>query len=160
LRYERLIILVSEANRQDEGVRALAESECAAFSDFAGFVAGLDTATQVHYVGGSEETLSRWLAYFITKYSYEATKVDDLLIESETTWELILRRAGMNVFAAQVVLSSLKEPRGISKEDNARRGLAAFINMPPEERLAKFGQLLGGERVLRRVGTALDFKWG
>ncbi|KAK6085525.1 nucleoporin Nup49 [Seiridium cupressi] len=159
LRYERLIILVSQDNRQDESVRDLTGTECAAFSDFSGYVAGQDADTQVHYIGGGEETLSRWLAYFIARYSQEASKVDDLLIESETTWELVLRRAGMNAFAAQIVLSTLKNPSGISEGDDGHRGLAAFINMSPQERRSKFGQLLGGERVLRRVGAALDASW-
>ncbi|KAK9422770.1 hypothetical protein SUNI508_00633 [Seiridium unicorne] len=159
LRYERLIILVSQDNRQDESVRELTGTECAAFSDFSGYVAGQDADTQVHYIGGGEETLSRWLAYFIARYSHEASKVDDLLIESETTWELVLRRAGMNAFAAQIVLSTLKNPSGISEGDDGHRGLAAFINMSPQERRSKFGQLFGGERVLRRVGAALDASW-
>lgn len=158
-RYERLIILVSQANRMDESLRAMTESECLGFSDFSGFVAGLDSNAQVFYVGGGEETLSRWLAYFITTYSYEAMKVDSVLIDTETTWELILRRAGMNAFAAQVILSELKEPFGVSKDDIAHRGLAAFVNMSPDERYARFGQLLGGERVLRRVGAVLDSTW-
>ncbi|KAM0810525.1 hypothetical protein AB5N19_10874 [Seiridium cardinale] len=159
LRYERLVILVSQGSCRDESVRDLTGSECAAFSDFSGYVAGLDTDTQVYYIGGGEETLSRWLAYFIARYSHEASKVDDLLIESETTWELALRRAGMNAFAAQIVLSTLKNPSGISEGDDDHRGLAAFINMSPQERRSKFGQLLGGERVLRRVGAALDASW-
>lgn len=158
-RYERLIVLVSQGNRMNESLRAMTESECLGFSDFSGFVAGLDTNAQVFYVGGGEETLSRWLAYFITTYSYEAMKVDSVLIDTETTWELILRRAGMNAFAAQVILSELKEPFGVTKDDVAHRGLAAFVNMSPDERCAKFCQLLGGERVLRRVGAVLDSTW-
>ncbi|KAF7529413.1 hypothetical protein G7054_g9891 [Neopestalotiopsis clavispora] len=158
-RYERLIILVSQSNRQDESLRVMTGSECLGYSDFSGFVAGLETNTQVHFVGGGEETLSRWLVYFITTYSYEAMKVDKLLIDTETTWELLLRRAGMNAFAAQVVLSELKEPLGVAQNDIARRGLAGFINMSPKERFAKFGQLLGGGRVLQRVGTVLDSSW-
>ncbi|KAH8201102.1 hypothetical protein TruAng_004729 [Truncatella angustata] len=159
LRYERMIILVSEANRVDESVRELTQSEHAAFAEFSGFVSGLDTDTQIYYIGGGEEILSRWLAYFITKYSYEAREVDSLIIESESTWEMMLRRAGMNVFAAQVILSSLKEPRGVPRDDFGSRGLARFINMSPEERIAKFGQVLGGQRVLRRVGSVLDSSW-
>ncbi|ETS83145.1 hypothetical protein PFICI_05021 [Pestalotiopsis fici W106-1] len=158
-RYERLIILVSQSNRQDESLRVMTDSECLGYADFCGFVAGLESSTQVYYVGGGEETLSRWLVYLITTYSYEAMEVDKLLIDTETTWELILRRAGMNAFAAQVVLSELKEPLGVAQNDAAHRGLAAFINTSPDERFAKFGRLLGGGRVLQRVGRALDSAW-
>lgn len=159
LRYERLIILVTEASCMEESPRDLTDSECAALADFTGFVSGLNTETQIYYVGGGEATLSHWLAYFIVKYSYEVRKVDEFLIDSETNWELILRRAGMNAFAAQVVLATLKEPRGVSSDDFGSRGLAAYINMTPQQRSTMFGQLLGGERVLQRVEAVLDAQW-
>ncbi|KAI0132605.1 hypothetical protein BJ170DRAFT_718682 [Xylariales sp. AK1849] len=158
-RYERLIILVSEANRIDASARDLSPSECAAISDFVGFVSGLGMNAQVQYVGGGEETLSKWLAYFITKYSPETTKVQDMLIVDETTWELVLRRAGMNAFAAQIVLGMLKAPDDTAGEAMGRYGLAGFINMSAAKRLQEFGQLLGGESVLQRVGAVLDSRW-
>lgn len=159
LRYERLIVLITENNRVNETARNMTDTECTDFSDFSGFVNGLNTETQTYYIGGGEETLSRWLAYFVVKHSYEARNIDELLIDSETTWELILRRAGMNAFAAQVVLSTLKEPRGVPDDALGRRGLAAYIKMTPQQRASMFAQLLGGERVLQRVGAVLDSRW-
>lgn len=159
LRYERLVVLVSQANRFDESMRELSEGESVAFSEFSGFVAGLEGITQVYYIGGGEETLSRWLAYFIDKHSPRTDQVGGVLNEDETTWEVFLRRVGLNAYAAQTVLAMLKAPEDTPGADIGRHGLAAFINMTHTERVQMFGPLLGGEQVLRRVGMTLHSGW-
>jgi hypothetical protein len=158
-RYERLIVLVSEANRFDESIRELSETESLAFSEFSGFVAGLETAPQLYYVGGGEGTMARWLAYFIARYSPESDRAGGMVAEEETTWELFLRCAGMNAFAAQNVVAMLKAPKESTDADAGRYGLAGFINMTPAERVENFSQLLGGEKVVQRVGAMLDSSW-
>ncbi|KAI0894757.1 hypothetical protein F4806DRAFT_96291 [Annulohypoxylon nitens] len=159
LRYERLIVLVSEGNRIDETARDLTPSECAAYADFSGFVIGQDTNAQVYYVGGGNCTLTKWLVSFLTRYSPEAAEVRDLLIQEETLWELFLRRAGMNAYAAQTILGHLKAPDDIGKEDTGKYGLPAFIRMAPEERVRNFRGVVGGERVLRRINEVLEARW-
>lgn len=159
LRYERLIVLVSEGNRIDETARDLTPSECAAYADFSGFVIGQDTNAQVYYVGGGTCTLTKWLVSFLTRYSPEAANVRDLLIQEETLWELFLRRAGMNAYAAQAILGHLKAPDDIGKEEAGKYGLPAFIRMAPEERVRNFRGVMGGERVLRRINGVLEARW-
>ncbi|RYP29451.1 hypothetical protein DL767_006720 [Monosporascus sp. MG133] len=161
LRYERLIVLVSEGNRVDETTRNLTPFECAAYRDFVGFVAALPTNGQTYYVGGGDDTLAKWLVSFITRYSPEAAAVREYLIEEESLWELFLRRAGMNAYAAQGVLALLKsDDRTPEEEVVSRFGLPAFVRMSAEERMHAFRGLLGGENVLTRVSNLLDTRWG
>ncbi|KAI0889754.1 uncharacterized protein GGS22DRAFT_194108 [Annulohypoxylon maeteangense] len=159
-RYERLIVLVSEGNRIDETARDLTPSECAAYADFSGFVVGQDTNAQVYYVGGGICTLTKWLVSYLTCYAPEAAEARDLLIQEETLWELFLRRAGMNAYAAQAILGQLKAPDDIREEDADKYGLPAFIRMTPAERVEHFRGVMGGERVLRRVNDVLETRWG
>ncbi|KAI0147935.1 hypothetical protein F4776DRAFT_289477 [Hypoxylon sp. NC0597] len=159
LRYERLVVLVSEGNRVDETVRELTTSECAAYADFAGFVAGLGTNAQIYYVGGGDETLAKWLVSFLIRYAPEADEVRDILIQEETLWELLLRRAGMNAYAAQAILGQLRPPDDIPEGEAGKYGLPAFIRMTPIERVQTFRALMGGERVLRRVSEVLETRW-
>ena len=72
-----------------------------------------------------------------------------LLLAEETYWELFLRKAGLNAFAAQVVIAQLK----------SEGGLAAFVTMAPQERVRRFGEMMGGEEVLGRVSRVLEKGW-
>jgi hypothetical protein len=103
--------------------------------------------------------LSTWAAFFIASYSPEAAKLHNLLITDETTWELLLRRAGLNAYAAQIILANLKLPEGASQESAGQYGLPGFVNMSPVVRIREFAQLMGGDRVLQRVGRTLDLGW-
>jgi len=99
------------------------------------------------------------------------------LRQEETNWELFLRRAGMNTYAAQAVLASLRPPvldrrwerldtgsRSGRKDGNEeitetkRWGLATFVRMSEEERLRKFEGIIG-RGLLERVGRVLDGRW-
>lgn len=160
LRYERLIVLVSEASGVDEMARDLTPPECVGYADFAGFVAGLDTNTQTYYVGGNDGTLAEWLVSFLTRYAPEAAESQDNLIQDETLWELFLRRAGMNAYAAQVILGQSKTPDNAPEEGSGQCGLTAFVKMTPVERVQNFRGLMCGERVLHRVNEILGTRWG
>jgi hypothetical protein len=157
LRYERLIILVSEGN-SEEHTSGMGESECLAFSDFMGFVMGLDTSITVQFVGGGEETLSKWLANAIV-YNRVAGELE--LLPDETHWELFLRRAGLNAFAAQVIISQLKAPEGVDTASPTKAGqfgLTAFVEMAREQRIALLGKFCG-RKLLERVSAVVDGMW-
>ncbi|KAK8042486.1 hypothetical protein PG994_012969 [Apiospora phragmitis] len=158
-RYERLIVLVSQSSRVDESTRDLSASECASFAEFSGLVVGLNPNSQVYFIGGGEETLAKWLVASIQRYSVEAAGLQTLLIDDETTWELILRRAGMNAYAAQIILAELKGINNLDSQGQAVGELQRFILMAPQERVAQFSQMMGGTNVLRRVGAVLDNPW-
>lgn len=107
-------------------------------------------------------------------------------LDEETQWELFLRRAGFNPFAAQTVLGIVKT---IYQRDNkqdtgptdssifpdiptttnastvresmpgqAPAGLSLFIELYPSEREHLFGKIVG-ERVLRRVERCIVQDW-
>ncbi|KAK3294321.1 uncharacterized protein B0H64DRAFT_475801 [Chaetomium fimeti] len=163
-RHARVVVLVSEGNRHSETAGPLSPSDARALAEFQGFAAGLKAAeVRVVYVGGGVETLARWVAAMVCEYVGEAAGVADMLLPVETLWEVFLRRAGMNVFAAQVVLGSLKVPDGrpaVGGGDGQMFGLPLFVSMSRERRVELFGEVLGGRGVLDRVSDALDDPWG
>lgn len=159
LRYEHLIVLVSEGNRIDETIRSLSPSECEAYADFSGFVAGLNTNGQTYYIGGGDDTLAKWLASFIVQHSPQASDIQNMLLSEETLWELFLRRAGMNAYAAQAIPALLKAPDEVPDEELTRFGLPQFIRMSATERAQRFKNTLGGETVLTRVSDVVDTQW-
>ncbi|RJE26219.1 hypothetical protein PHISCL_01467 [Aspergillus sclerotialis] len=93
-------------------------------------------------------------------------------IEKDSSWELFLRQAGMNPFAAVVTLAILRkhEEEELANTDarsgyvdmcgNRRRirSLSKFIEMAQEQRRVMLGELIG-KRVLKRVGEVIDQDW-
>ncbi|KAK1037908.1 hypothetical protein LTS16_012526 [Friedmanniomyces endolithicus] len=167
VRYERLIVLVLHARALDGHsgsiAYSLAERDCDALCDLMAFSASLATDVEVHLVPGGEVDVAKWIAAAIAQQS---TAVDEgiHLLPDETLWERFLRAAGLNAFAAQVILSRLKQPEGMPELGSSSAvqgseggvfGLAAFVRLSPEQRLEQFGPVLGGHRVLERVNEAL-----
>lgn len=182
IRYERLVILVAEGSSISNAARDLDDSDCLALSEMMGFAAALDADAQVVYVPGGSKELAIWTAYCVARFRFgSASSIGrngwggdgqqvPRLIEDETLWEQALRRAGLNAFAAQVVLAELKEPDGpcpsrgldissLASGSTADTFLRAFVRMAPEERIRRFEMLLGGRRVLTRVNKALEQQW-
>ncbi|OIW31836.1 hypothetical protein CONLIGDRAFT_641615 [Coniochaeta ligniaria NRRL 30616] len=160
-RYERLVILVSEDNKLDESMNEMSASDAAAFAGLQAFAATLPSETMVLYVGGGVETLAKWAAAMAASYAAGSAHLQEYLVQDETHWELFLRRAGMNAFAAQVVLGMLRAPEGEPSLSHERAyGLPAFVKMAEEQRFGMFEGVLGGRRVLARVGRILDARWG
>ncbi|KAI0164984.1 hypothetical protein GGR57DRAFT_514828 [Xylariaceae sp. FL1272] len=161
LRYERLVIIVSEGNIEDETVRNMLASELIAYTEFIGFVSSLDTQGHVMYVGGGERTLAQWVVSQLTCYAHEAAAVQEAILQDETYWEVFMRRTGFNAFAAQAILAQFKSCESDSEKDSRwpEYGLAAFMKMGAKDRVKKFRLLLGGERVLNRVNGILEARW-
>jgi hypothetical protein len=105
----------------------------------------------------------------------------ELFIQEVTQWELFLRQAGLNPFAAQLVLGFMERTHahrqqsspvmsefsasaeedtdmGYPEQTMPAQGLSAFIEMSPAERASLFDSIIG-ERVLRRVTQQLDKEW-
>jgi hypothetical protein len=159
-RYERLVILVSEDNKLDS-MYEMTASDAAAFADFQAFAATLPSETMVLYVAGGMETLAKWAAAIAARYAAGSQHLQEHLVQEETHWELFLRRAGMNVYAAQVVLGMLRAPDEEPVINHERAyGLPAFVKMSEEQRYDMFEAVLGGRRVLARMGQILDANWG
>lgn len=164
-RYENLFVLVSEGNTSAvESTDSLDDQSKAALGDFTSFCASIETYTLMYFVNGGEINLAKWIASVISQGpTMEASVIPPLLAE-ETLWELFLRRIGFNAFAAQVMLAELKEPHGLdfvgSPSNIGKFGLAAFVEMGFEERKVRFARLLGGTRVLDKIGGVLEKNWG
>ena len=166
-RYERLLVLVSGQSTIDQraGVEELPKGamnahDCEAIIGLIGFCGGLHEKTQMIFVGGGEEELAQWIVNLMVKYSVTSSEVK--LLQDETSWEVFLRRAGMNAFGAQVVLADLKAPE-LSQADtvgvNGGYGLTSFVKMSLDERLKRFEHKIGGTRLLCRVSSKLDARW-
>ena len=168
-RYETLIVLISQNQNTDPSsdgigtdIQSLDDDDCTALADFTGFCFTLPDEVQPIFVSGGEAELAKWIVATMVKHGVN-TEQDIKLLQDETQWEVFLRRAGMNAYAAQAVLATLKAPdqnetdtAGIQGTDS---GLTAFIKMSVEERFAQFETLLGGRRLLGRVSRVLDAKW-
>lgn len=167
-RYERLMILVSEGNiaiPTDEATtattaRPLDPLDCLALTDLAAWTtSSLPTDVRISYIPGGAAEAAHWLAAAISHYGIADGSVQ--LLHDETMWERWLRCAGFNAFAAQAVLGRLKgevvEPSSSFGREHC--GLAAFLKMSLQERVERFADVLGGERVLKRVSTIVDGGW-
>jgi hypothetical protein len=166
IRYERLLVLVSEGNSipTEEGAipRTLDQLDCEALVDLTTWAHSLDSDVQISYIPGGEQELASWLVAAFTQHGSIGGSMR--LLQDETMWERWLRVAGMNAYAAQAVLVQLKVPdldlHGIGPTEMQKRfGVAAFVSMTDEERVERFGAVMGGERVLRRVSEAIDGGW-
>lgn len=159
LRYERLIVLIGGEGGKDDDLQMISASDSAALLELQGFASGLECTVQVHYLGGGDKTLANWVAACISRYSLADSGTLAGLLEPETLWEVFLRRAGFNVFAAQAVASQFKPSSGVDEVAlSAQRGLGVFITMTRDERMRRFGQLVG-PKVLERVSAAVDELW-
>ncbi|KAM0273602.1 hypothetical protein ACHAQH_008231 [Verticillium albo-atrum] len=149
LLYERLVIIVWQDGKDDITARApLSPGEAAAYSDFVKQNAILQgTKIEPVYVGGGPGHL---VARTIAKVrQYISCDVQHLLKEEETEWEVFFRQAGMNIYAAQVLIASLRKNFG-------DQGLERFLQMPLVEKMERFQGLLGGSVVLGRVSASLE----
>ena len=168
-RYEKLVVLISQgqsncssSDRANIGMQGLDDNDCNALAEFTAFCTTLPDEVQTIFVAGGEEDLAKWVVAAMVKHSVPPDQGFKLL-QDETLWEVFLRRAGMNAFAAQAILATLKAPDQCESEaaGNQRTdfGLTAFAKMSVQERFARFETLLGGRRLLARVSRVLDERW-
>lgn len=172
-KYERLVVIVSEGRESKYESEAAASTsswaysgldvkDCEALTGLIGFCGTLEADIVVLYTGGGEYEHARWIAGVMIKYSVGEPTAG--LLQDETLWELFLRRAGLNAFAAQEILAALKAPDQGGSLDSSQRegidyGLGAFVKMPVTERVRRFERLLGGTRVLLNVSRLIDVRW-
>ncbi|KAF2188133.1 hypothetical protein K469DRAFT_566946 [Zopfia rhizophila CBS 207.26] len=177
-RYERLVVLVSEGlsrEMEKSGAAHLPNNrDKEALVELERFSSNMEAEVIIKYVQGWEEALARSIVGEMARWGlpYGSKDLGDIkLFQDESTWELFLRRAGFNAFAAQVILAILKKPREIitpfeasfSSQPTPKTftvfGLPALIMMSADEREERFQVVLGGNRILSRVSTALDQPW-
>ena len=168
-RYEKLVVLVSQdqsncssSDIASTGIQCLDDNDCTALAEFTAFCTNIPDEVQTIFVAGGEEDLAKWVVAAMVKHSVP-TDHGIKLLQDETLWEVFLRRAGMNAFAAQAILATLKAPDQSESEAAGKQridfGLTAFVKMSVQERFARFETLLGGRRLLGRVSRVLDERW-
>ncbi|APA13160.1 hypothetical protein SS1G_14061 [Sclerotinia sclerotiorum 1980 UF-70] len=181
-RYENLFILAASPSSE------LGDSECIAWANFVGFTLTLPASTIVQYIpidptNPNNENMAKYISHLIIQHALQSPsptsnptssspsplKID--LLDQESYWELWLRRAGMNAYAAQATIIQLKEPEprckmGEEGYENEMRiiseegpyGLSLFVRMSKEERIRRLAWLIG-RGVLLRVGEVVDQVW-
>ena len=174
LRYERLVVLVSEGlSREMEELgssRPDDPRDTEALEAFDMFASKLEGEVLVRYVRGGEQALARSTVVEMANYGlpYGSADIGDIKpVAQETSWEVFLRRVGLNPFAAQVIMAWLRKPLNMSIAPSSTHhaktvsafGLARFFLMSEEERIHSFQALMGGNRVLMRVSELIDQRW-
>lgn len=145
-RYERLIVIVKLPIGGAKG------SDAGALAGFIGFTAALcRTCTIVIRPVEGIATVPEWVVAAMTD-ERDVWSGEKGLMEEETTWERLLRKLGLNAYAAQEMAKRLVklEPEG---------GLAALLRMDSEEIVARFADVVGG-RCVERLVEVLDRRWG
>lgn len=151
-KYESLFVLVSESNPLGEYVGSPTSSDISGYADFVRFTTSLGAGITTHLVSGCDETLSKWALSIMSRYSSSAHQFGSFLDFRDGAWELFLRRAGLNISAAQIIA-------GLLVCEYGQGGLASFLSMSAEERVSKYGQIMGGRRILSNVSRILDREW-
>ncbi|KFY48799.1 hypothetical protein V495_01003 [Pseudogymnoascus sp. VKM F-4514 (FW-929)] len=155
MRYERLLVFISEVSLDESSAATLNGQDCMAMAEFMGFCASLPCTVNVSFVPGGHEMLANWVVAGMVQYGVGGNN----LLEDETRWEVFLRHCGMNSYAAQVVATALKAPEGVHPSRYGMFGISEFVQMDCDERIRRFGPVLGGERVLGRVSSVVDARW-
>ncbi|PNS18899.1 hypothetical protein CAC42_5438 [Sphaceloma murrayae] len=161
-RYEQLIVLISEAlpmpkHAAPPSPRELDATDTAAINALTNLGASLECNVHVLYVPGTETELVLWLAAEMCN-GYSPDLDIDLPVE-DTPQETLLRKAGMNAFAAGMVLGSRAPMGGTHGQTAGGSGLADFVLAGAAERRRMYGVAMGGTRVLDRVSRAMDQCW-
>jgi hypothetical protein len=151
-KYEVLFIIVSETNPLGEYVGSPTASDIAGYADFVRFTTSLRAGISTFLISGSAVTASKWALSIMSRYSSPATQFGRFLDFRDGVWELFLRRTGLNISAAQVIA-------GLLVSEYGELGLAKFLGMDAEQRVSKYGQIMGGRRVLNNVSRVLDREW-
>ena len=161
-RYERLLVLVkndllSWAAAADGQEASSIVQDCEALADFIAFCSALSQDVSVTLVCGGDEQLATWIVALMIRYS-DTAGPEITPAQDETPAEIFLRRAGLNAFAAQAIIAAIlgTGDRTMQQEGTA---LSCFVRMPLQEKLARFHGILGGERMLVRVHSILEFHW-
>ncbi|KAK2038710.1 hypothetical protein LZ31DRAFT_588198 [Colletotrichum somersetense] len=145
--YERVVVLVSEGNPTGEQAGPLDGGDAEVYASFVAFGSCLGRTSgcsvRVIYVAGGSQTLARWTCAFVATHTKEATpEVQQILTAEEMEWEVFLRRAGFNMYAAQVALAVVK---GAYPDDGGDSRLVRLLGMSPAERANLLRGFLGVE---------------
>ncbi|KAL1798771.1 hypothetical protein ACET3X_002808 [Alternaria dauci] len=171
LRYERLVVLVSEGLSREMGELGSSRPDdprdTEALKTFEQFADNLEGNVVVRYIRGGETALACSTVVEMANYGLPHGSVDIGDIKptaQETSWEVFLRRVGFNPFAAQAIMAWLRKPLNVPVAAAPAKtvlavGLPRFMLMSEEERVRSFQALMGGSRVLITASKLMDQAW-
>ena len=151
--YSRLVVLVSENAPSSTSSCSLTPRELVAHADLVAWTSAHPSSIETIFVAGGMAELARWSIALMNRHADENLAGAHLLIATETSWEVLLRRAGMNIFAAQLVVNAA---RAVFGERNALDGLLALDR---HDRDAVLGGVVGDMAVLERAWAVLKQSW-
>ncbi|KXH55712.1 hypothetical protein CSAL01_07661 [Colletotrichum salicis] len=165
--YEQLLILVSEGNPTAEHIGPLNAADTAVYTSFVAFACSVSNSSgctiDVAYVAGGQKTLAHWTCALVSTHLKEAShEVQQVIMSEETEWEVFLRHAGFNMYAAQVALAVVKGGHPVADvngdgggNNHQDRTLVRFLKMSPSERASALKGFLGGGSLVDRVNARL-----
>ena len=165
-RYDKLTMLISEGRIGIPPAPAplpsspLGEKEQEAMQHLQRFASSLKASNvRVEYVAGGEVALAHAIVRHMATYADEESQRAERpeLAEQESLAELELRHAGLNAYAALVVLAELQRGRASQTHDDGEGvgALVELVNMGDGQRMARFEGLLHGRRALRKIEEEL-----
>ncbi|KAK6515200.1 hypothetical protein TWF506_007545 [Arthrobotrys conoides] len=154
-RYQHLVVGVSInfGGSKVESVE-LSTTDCAILAAFTGFCEGIGnvkvTILPANGRSGVQE-LGKWVVHTMNFHSLQwgNAGLDVGITEKESMWESFLRNSGMNSYAAQAVLTKLRE---------SGCGLVDFVTIEKESRRVIFEQFVG-KKSLERFEEVSDARW-
>lgn len=149
--YETLHVLVSMDASSQHASGSPSSSDLAVYADFVQFTTCLEADITCYFIPGTKLTVSKWVIALMCRYSATSLQFNGSLSGETTTWEALFRRAGMNVFAAQVLSRSTYQNHG-------PEGISILLSMPSEQRLAQYSPLIG-DKSLQQLSKAIDWSW-
>ena len=156
-RYERLLVLVCyDYLSLGLDSEELSTEDQDALASFKAFCSSLPSDVSVILVAGGADHLAHRIVALMARYSIAYHEVK--LAQDEMPAELFLRSAGMNAFASQAVILALSDIADQTVELQGQ-ALSMFVQMSLHEKIARFKNLLGGQRVLSRVHSILETRW-
>ncbi|KAK1621961.1 hypothetical protein BDP81DRAFT_400741 [Colletotrichum phormii] len=165
--YEQLLILVSEGNPTAEHIGPLNAADAAVYTSFVAFACSVSNSSgctiDVVYVAGGQKTLAHWTCALVSTHLKEAShQVQQVIMSEETEWEVFLRHAGFNMYAAQVALAVVKGGHPVADvngdgggNNHQDRTLVRFLRMSSSERASALKGFLGGGSLVDRVNARL-----
>ena len=171
--FDTIFILVSASMKNDNTNASISQNDVSALAAWSGFCASLAPRciarpftvpiSEPRQAVGEIQTNSLptdqlqvcvWtlIAQYGLETSPNATLGKDMkILQDETCWSLFLQRCGMNPFASQVILASLRR----TGEQDEGWGLRSFVQMSTEERIPMFAGVIGVDAI-RNVSTILE----
>lgn len=149
--YSTIYVLVSEDHLSSNSTKGLNSSDMKAYADIVCFALSLEASVTCIYVPGPLSATATWIAALMCENSPTALPCRDLLSGRPTSWDLLLRRCGMNIFAAQVLCQTLYQKSG-------SHGLIEFLRMSAEQRIARYADVVG-RFAIKNVSDTIDDGW-